>query len=162
MKALQPLVIDRMVSSEADAVSQLFAEIVLALPYYNDTAKKSELSQYTAASLRESIVDDPDSVLVARVGERPIGFCISRPDDGLVWLSWFGVDATYRRQGVGAALLERLESTVREGRSHKIWCDCRTSNEASQIVLSQNNYTKICVVNNHWYGQDFILWEKLV
>ena len=148
--------------TEAEALSQLFGQVVTALPYYNDIAKKSELAKYSPALLRESVSQDPDSVLVAKSGGNLLGFCISRNDDGLIWLSWFGVHAGHRREGIGSALLRKLEDTVRSGKSHKIWCDCRTENQNSKVLLSKHSYQQICTVRNHWYHQDFILWEKLV
>ena len=157
-----PLIVDRMQPDEAESLSLLFTQVVKALPYYNETAKRSELEKYSAISLCDSISNDPDSVLVARATREIVGFCLSRHDDGLIWLAWFGVHPLYRRRGVGSALLQKLEDIVRNGRSHKIWCDCRTENEISKRVLTDHGYTQLCTVLNHWYGQDFILWEKLV
>ena len=154
--------IGTMKDSEADQMSLLFEQVVLNLPYYNHVAKASEIAKYTPSLLRASLELDPNSILVARDANEIVGFCFSRDDDGLVWLAWFGVHPEYRRRGVGSALLNELEQNVRAGRSHKIWCDCRTENESSKTVLSLHGFTQLCVVHNHWYGQDFILWEKLV
>lgn len=156
------LAVGRMRSEEAEAVSSLFVQVVSALPYYNDWAKKSEIAKYSATLLREALSADSDAVLVARVETDIVGFCISRQDDSLIWLSWFGVHPAYRHRGIGSALVNKLEETVRNGRSHKIWCDCRTENEASKAVLGTHGYRQICTVRNHWYGQDFILWEKAI
>jgi len=154
--------IGQMQPDEASIVADLFQTIVSVLPYYNDCAKESELKQYSADRLRESVDRDSDAVLVARTNGAIVGFCISRLDDGLVWLSWFGVHPTQRGKGVGSALLDGLEASVANGRSHKIWCDCRTDNELSIRMLTRHRYSRLCEVANHWYGQDFILWEKLV
>ncbi len=154
--------IGRMRETEAESLSSLFTQVVSALPYYNDLAKRSEIAKYSSQALRDAALLDPDSVLVARIESELVGFCLSRNDDGLIWLSWFGVDAAHRRKGIGAALIESLEATVRSGRSHKIWCDCRTENEASKTLLNKHAYQQLCIVRNHWYGQDFILWEKLI
>ena len=160
---LKPMVmIDRMMSEEAETVASLFRDVLLGIPYYNDAAKTHESAKYSSESLCESMAVDPDSVLVARTEQTPIGFCISRPDDGVIWLAWFGVHAAHRREGIGSALLEKLEETVRRGRSHKIWCDCRTDNHESLTVLRRHNYMELCTVRRHWYGQDFILWEKFL
>jgi ribosomal protein S18 acetylase RimI-like enzyme len=152
--------IGRMRAGEAEELNHLFVRIVEALPYYNNFAKRSEIAKYSPESLRDLAEKELDSVLVARVDDQIVGFCFSESDDGLVWLAWFGVDPLFRRHGVGAQLLEKLEETVRNGRSHKIWCDCRTENEASKVALTKRGYIQLCTVRNHWYGQDFILWEK--
>lgn len=156
------LIVDRMQPDEAESVVILFAQVVLALPYYSDVAKASELAKYSPRSMQESVLIDPDAVLVARSADRIVGFCFSNNDDGVIWLAWFGVDAKYRCMGVGSSLLRKLAETVSEGRSHKIWCDCRTENEASKRALSKQGFVQLCTIQNHWYGQDFILWEKLV
>ena len=117
-----------MEDSEADQMSLLFQQVVLSLPYYNQMAKASEIAKYTPSLLRASLELDPNSILVARDANKLVGFCFSRDDDGLVWLAWFGVHPGYRRRGIGSALLNALEQSVRGGRSHKIWCDCRTEN----------------------------------
>lgn len=156
------LTVDRMQLQEAESLAKLFVQVVEPLPYYNAVAKASELAKYLPTSLQSSLTKDPDSVLVAKTAGRVVGFCFSHNDDGVVWLSWFGVHPEYRGMGIGSALLSKLEETVRGGRSHKIWCDCRTENEASKDALSKHGYLPLCTVKNHWYGQDFILWEKLV
>jgi ribosomal protein S18 acetylase RimI-like enzyme len=144
-------------------VSAVFAATVLPLAYYSDEAKRNETGKYTPEQLAISIEDDPRSVLVAesQSGEI-IGFCFSRFDDGLIWLAWFGVSAAWRKAGVGHALLEALQQTVRPRAAHKIWCDSRTANKASASVLSRFGFEKICTVTNHWYGHDYDLWEKRV
>jgi ribosomal protein S18 acetylase RimI-like enzyme len=156
-----PIVIDQMDPAESEAVSALFAEIVNELPYYNAAAKASEIEQYSAGGLRNLIVSDPSSVLVAKT-DNIVGFCLSRYDDGLIWISWFGVHPKYRRRKIASALLNTLEHTVSDRGSHKVWCDSRTNNDPSIAILTKRHYQQICTVRNHWYGQDFILWEKVI
>jgi len=136
----EKVAVRRMRAGDEDVLNRLFVDIVQSLPYYNETAKRSEIAKYTPQLLREHVKKDPDSVLVAHLAEKLVGFCFSNMDDGLVWLAWFGVHPSYRKHGVGRALLERLDETVRSRRSHKIWCDCRTENEASKIVLARHGY----------------------
>lgn len=157
-----PVMIDRMALDEAEYTATLFARVLMQLPYYNEVAKTAELHKYLPNSLKSARLRDPDSVLVARIGPKIVGFCFNNQDDGLIWLSWFGVDPDYRLKGIGSALLRELEKTVRGGRSHKIWCDCRTENEPSIQALAKQGYVQLCTCLNHWYGQDFMLWEKLV
>jgi len=156
-----PVVIERMAPGEANAVSCLFSQVVAELPYYNFAAKASETCQHSPEALEQAISSDADSVLVAKA-DGIIGFCLSSYDDGLIWLAWFGVHRMHRRRGIASALLDSLERTLPSRNSHKVWCDSRTNNQPSINLLSSRHYEQICTVRNHWYGQDFILWEKTI
>jgi ribosomal protein S18 acetylase RimI-like enzyme len=147
---------------EAEEVGHLFERILMGSPYYNDRAKSAELAKYSPALLASSVTDEPDSVLVAKVGSTLAGYCLSRKDDELIWLSWFGVLADHHRRGVGTALLRKLDSVAQQSKVHKIWCDCRTENVSAKFALMGHGFQPLCTVKNHWYGQDFILWEKFV
>lgn len=147
---------------DCDALSEAIAEVIKAIPYYNDLAKRNEVEKFTAPNLERKIDEDPYSIIVAHVNDRIAGFCLSRFDDYTVWLEWFGVMPKFRGMGISNLLLKRLEETVAPRQCHKIWCDCRTSNEASIHILTAHGYRQLAIVTNHWYGQDFILWEKSI
>jgi ribosomal protein S18 acetylase RimI-like enzyme len=149
-------------SSDAEALSVLFEEILRALPYYNDRARAAELAKYSTAGLQKLIKHDPNSVLVAKVGSDLVGYCISSHDDSLIWMAWIAVHPDYRRMKIASTLIQNLEHRSQALGSHKIWCDCRTENKLSKLTLDQNGFRPICTIPNHWFGQDFILWEKLV
>ena len=154
--------VDRMSPEEAEAVSQLVRQIIFSPEYDNQWARREEMARYLPSRLIESAQNDPDSVLVAKNGDEIIGFCLSEYEEGVIWLAWFGVDPQRRGHGVGSALLSVLERTVHPRGCHKIWCDTLTTNEASHAVLARRGYSRICILRNHWYGQDTILWEKFV
>jgi ribosomal protein S18 acetylase RimI-like enzyme len=159
---MEEIPVSRMTPDEADDTARLIKETIWNLRYYNRLAQRSELAKYTAIKLIKKIGDDKDSVLLARDGHEIIGFCISTKDAYTIWLDWFGVRKGARRKGVGRALLTALESTVCARESHKLWCDCRTSNSASIKALSKFGFGRIVTIKNHWYGQDFIIWHKFV
>lgn len=155
----QTVRISRLNPSQAKEVADFVAATISGLSYYNDRAKTEEIAKYGPAQLVELSQADPDSVLVAYSEEHPSGFCISRYDDGLVWLSWFGVEPQYRGRGIGEALLRALGGTLGSRRAHKIWCDTRTENIGSQRVLQRFGFVRTGHFTNHWYGQDFFIWE---
>ena len=148
--------------TDADALAVSIAGVIAGIPYYNALAKRNETSRYSSAALVLKIQEDPYSVIVACDGDRIAGFCLSRFDDYTIWLEWFGVTDNYRGLGLTKKLLLQLEATVAKRDCHKIWCDCRTSNEAAIHLLGAAGYSQIATLNNHWYQQDFILWEKYI
>jgi ribosomal protein S18 acetylase RimI-like enzyme len=153
-----------MLSSESERVAPLIKEVILPLTYYSEAARSAEIAKYSAESLQALVHDDAYSVLLAESEDRiePVGFCISRYDDGVIWLAWFGVCGICRGQGVGSILLKALEEATRARGCAKIWCDTRTDNLISQRALERAGFIKICALFNHWYGQDFYLWEKFL
>ena len=156
-----PIHVRPLAPGEEHAVAALVRAVVEPLAYYSEAARTAEIAKYSAANLAVMAEEDAAAVIVAAVGARVVGFCISRYDDGVIWLSWFGVDPAWRGSGVGGALLGALEAGVRARGCRKIWCDTRTENVRSQAVLRRAGYTEICRLDDHWYGQDFILWQKV-
>jgi ribosomal protein S18 acetylase RimI-like enzyme len=145
---------------EIDALAALMRETIEPLTYYNDRAISAELTKYTSSTLRALVADDPHALIVARDETGLIGFCASRFDDGTIWLSWFGTAHRARGRGVGASLLAALTDTLPARHAHKIWCDSRTDNKESKSVLESAGYRRITTLVNHWYGQDYFLWES--
>lgn len=148
--------------NELVLTSDLIKSVISPLQYYSEAAKYAECAKYTPEGLDELVAGDHYSVLVARTTSNLIGFCISRYDDGVIWLAWFGVETKHRRGGVGSALLQQLEVTARARNCTKIWCDTRTENTGSQRVLERAGYSRLCTLKDHWYGHDYHLWEKCV
>jgi ribosomal protein S18 acetylase RimI-like enzyme len=153
-------IIRRVNKSETEQLANILKDLIARLSYYNEDARASEIRKYGAGELLVKIKDDPDSVLVAIQKEQIVGFCLSRFDDMLLWIEWFGVVETERKKGIARSLVKFLESTASTRNAHKVWCDCRTENIKSINLLSSSGYTPICSIKNHWYGQDFILWQK--
>ena len=147
---------------DTEVLAEAIKKLISAIPYYNDLAKQHETARYSSTTLLLKIKEDPWSVIILCNDNEIAGFCISRFDDYTIWLEWFGVTDNYRGQGITKQLLQALEATVATRACHKIWCDCRTSNQAAIHVLSNAGYSQIATLKNHWYGQDFILWEKTV
>jgi len=147
---------------EAKNVSSLFKEILFDLPYYNEVAIKSELKKYTTSCLIKKIQNDPFSVLVLTESSEIIGFCFNKFDDYLIWIEWYGVKKEYRHNGLSKMLLHELERSASARQCHKLWCDCRTTNEMSKRTLISNGFLPMGTFSNHWYSLDFIIWEKLI
>ena len=145
--------------SEIAALAALMRETIQPLTIYNERAIAAELEKYSAANLRSLAANDPHAVIVTRDSQGLTGFCVSRFDDGTIWLSWFGTAARARGRGIGAALLAALADSLPSRGAHKIWCDSRTENEKSKSVLERAGYKRITTLVNHWYGQDYFLWE---
>lgn len=149
-------------SKEVDELVTLFKAVLFEIPYYNELAKKNELEHYTREKLIVKIKEDPKSIIIAKEENNILGFCFNRFDDYTIWLEWIVVKKNLKRTGVGQLLIKKLVDAARERGCHKIWCDCRTTNDVSKEFLKKVGFELICEIKNHWYQQDFILLQKVV
>lgn len=148
--------------ADLENLSQLFTEILLDIPYYNALAKENEKERYCSKELSAKLQEDPYSIIIIKDDHQIVAFCFSRFDDFTIWLEWFGIVPLYRGKGLSKLLLEKLEESTVARKCHKIWCDTRTENERSINVLTKYGFEKITEIKNHWYGQDFFLWQKSI
>ena len=147
--------------TDLEKVSKLFRSIVTSLEYYNSLAKETELNKNTTSRLSERLANDPLSILIAVDSDEKIaGFVFSHFNDYTVYLDWFGVERTLRRNGVGKALLENAFEASKKRGAHKIWCDSRSTNEPSKNLLRKVGFREIVEIKDHWYRQDFVFWER--
>ncbi len=150
----------RMRASEATEVADLVRQVIETLPYYVPAAIEEELALHTPERLATLVDEDPDAVLVAELDRDLAGFVVSRKDSGTIWLAWFGVASAFRGHGVGAVLLAALQGTLASRGAHKVWCDSRTDNLPSAVVLERAGYRRVARLDRHWHGQDYLLWER--
>jgi len=148
-------------AEDAEEVAKLFASVIRSLPYYTEEAKLEEIAALRSDEV-DAIVEDRGSLLlVSTLSRKLIGACLLRRNEGGVWwLAWIVTDPGFRGRRVASALIAEAKTLIRNAGGHKIWCDCRTTNEPSRRMLAQNGFLSLCEINNHWHKQDFILWES--
>jgi ribosomal protein S18 acetylase RimI-like enzyme len=145
---------------ELHSVRDAFRAVVEPLEVYNEEARRCELERYTVSYFQELLQADPRNVVVAVDGGAVQGFAITRHDDGLLWLCWYGVVPAARGRGLWRPLLERVIELARERGYWKIWCDARSENIHSIVRLEQLGFRVVCTLERHWHGQDYVLMER--
>jgi RimJ/RimL family protein N-acetyltransferase len=150
------------IANDLENICKLFSSILEELSYYNALAKKTEKVKYSVEHLQNQLLADPFSIIIIELDDRLIGYCFSHFDDYTIWIDWFGIDVMYRRKGIGSLILKELEKSAQSRNCHKIWCDSRTENIASLALLLKNGYNIATTLKNHWYDQDFFIWQKLI
>ena len=136
--------------------------IIDEVPLYNDRSKSSDHKIYTKKYLTELHRTDPELLLVGYCGSSLAAFAVCKFDQGPIWLSWFGAVPEYRGHGFGKKILANLLGGLRRRGVHKLWCDTRTNNKYAIKILKSLGFRKLCRMENHWYNQDYFLWEYRV
>jgi ribosomal-protein-alanine N-acetyltransferase len=136
-----------------------------------DAAQIAELSRVTIEQglpwrwTRERVLacirDRTINVVVARQGERVIGFAIMKYGEDEASLFLFGVDPDFRRQRVGSELLEWLEVTARTAGIRTIRLEARQDNHIASAFYRHHGFREIGVVHGYYQGiEDAIRFQK--
>ena len=132
--------------------------------YYNRSARDEELQTYKIINLKKMIKDPKMVVFSAKVDNKIAGFGFAKFDSRMIHFLWIGIAINYRRMGIGTKLHKFIYSYAKKcvPKIHKIWGDTRTNNIQSINLLKKMGFVKIATLINHWYRQDYFLWERLL
>lgn len=137
----------------------LLVRTINSMDIYDPRSRRAEIEKYSIEYLIDLISEDEDSIILSWENECISGFLITRPDDDIRWLCWFGVFPDYRGRGIGEALIINMLDRAKNKKVHKIWCDTRANNTYSIAIMQRNGFKKLCELKNHWFNQDYLLWE---
>ena len=143
-------------------LSSFYQGIIKNNPYYSKSAIKEELKRFSGDNLRKEFKDKDNLYIIAKEAHNIVGARNGYYEAGMFWSDWDVVHPLWRRRGVSTALMTFLEKKLKKEGIHKIWCDSRTTNKESIAALISLGFNKITTIKNHWYNQDFILWQKLL
>lgn len=117
--------------------------------------------RWTQDRVRACIRDRNCNVIVARQGDRVVGFGIMKYGDEEASLLLFGVDAELRREGIGSDLLEWLETTARTAGIRAIRLEARHDNQAASAFYRHHGFEEIGVVHGYYEGlEDAVRYLK--
>jgi ribosomal protein S18 acetylase RimI-like enzyme len=105
--------------SDEAAVAELWREVFAEAPAWN----------VPAADIGRKLAVQRELFLVATVGSEVVGTAMAGYDGHRGWVYYVAVRPRYRRQGIGTALMERVEAGVARLGCPKINLQVRASNE---------------------------------
>ncbi len=135
---------------------------IAAAQHYNKEARAAYAKGITAPRMAR-VVKGAGFAAVALEGARPAGCrwaVFDSEDRGIMWLEWILVDAAYRKRGLGSRLHAFAEARARAMGARKIWGDSRASNYQARALERGSGIRTIGRLRRHWFGQDYIMWEK--
>lgn len=99
--------------------------------------------------------------MIARVGDRPVGFFIGfelKPDTFFAW--FYGVTADYRRSGIGSQLMEAAQSWAQQEGYEAIRLECHNQHRPMLHLAIALGYDVIGLRWDADRGDNLILFEK--
>ena len=122
-----------------------------------------KLTRERQASMRtiaQWIHDDP--YFVACHNKKVIAVAGAEPRYGTVHMVHMVVDKQYRHQGIGSALVKRIEDFAKEINACKVWFDTHPELHDAIRLYEKLGYLKCGYFKKHYWGIDIVLYEKLL
>ena len=88
--------------------------------------------------------------MVAECDERVVGFMVYELHKGRLHVIDFAVHERYRRQGVGAAMIEKLTGKLSHDRRSRIILEVRETNLPMQLFLKSQGFRAVSVLRNYY------------
>lgn len=149
--------------ARAEEVSQAHSWLMQAIetsPFYNDVFKAYEKRRLSPAYLKKLYQADPAHIMLVMNEDEPVGFMISSPECGSLWLHWSYILPEKRRgslaMGATRAFIEHWDN----GAFHKISTYTKIGNETATAILERYGFKRTCTLENHIFGEDYLLYEK--
>jgi ribosomal-protein-alanine N-acetyltransferase len=117
--------------------------------------------KWTPQSVTRTIRDRETNVVVARQGDRIVGFAIMQYRETSAHLNLFAVAPEMRRRGIGSALLQWLEATAMVAGIAVIRMEAREQNAAARSFYKAHGYRETAILPGYYQGEESaIRFEK--
>jgi len=101
--------------------------------------------------------------MVARVGERPVGFFLGFELKPTVYFAWFyGVVPDFRRQGVASQLMDAVHAWARENDYHAIRFECHNQHRPMLHLAIALGYDIVGIRWDPDRGDNLVIFEKVL
>lgn len=134
-------------------------EVIETSPFYNEEFKAHEKGRLTPAYLEALVDSDPWHVAIMQKDSETVGFMISGPELGTLWLYWSYIFPEQRKSGVAMAAMRTFLEHWNNGRFHKVSTYTMPGNEVAQVIMKRFGWTHTATLEQHIFGEDYQLWE---
>ncbi len=99
--------------------------------------------------------------LVARIGDRPVGFFLGFELKPTMFFAWFyGVLPEYRRQGIASQLMEAAHSWARQNDYEAIRFECHNQHRPMLHLAIAQGYDIVGIRWDPDRGENLVIFEK--
>ncbi|TXT25171.1 MAG: ribosomal-protein-alanine N-acetyltransferase [Planctomycetota bacterium] len=92
--------------------------------------------------------------MVAEYNHRIVGFMIYELHKAKLHVLNFAVDPEFRRQAIGAQMIEKLVDKLSQQRRQEIVLEVRESNLAAQLFFKKMGFKAVLVLRSHYDDTD--------
>lgn len=145
--------------SDLAMVHARLMEVIATSPYYSDAFKDYERARLTRGWLEALHDADPWHVAIMQLKGEAVGFMISGPELGTLWLYWSYLFPERRKSSVALAAMRAFLGHWQQGRFHKVATYTRPGNAAAVAIMERFGWTRTALLEKHIFGEDYLLYE---
>jgi [ribosomal protein S18]-alanine N-acetyltransferase len=117
--------------------------------------------RWTPERVRRSISDSATNVIVAHLGEEPVGFAAMKYGEDTAHLLLMAVRRDARRQGVGRAMVRWLEAVACAAGTPKLRLEARHDNTAALVFYGRLGFVQHALAQGYYApGVDAVVLER--
>lgn len=135
-------------------------EVIETSAFYNDEFKAHEKGRLTPAYLEALVAADPWHVALMQKDGETVGFMISGPELGTLWLYWSYLFPEHRKSGVAMAAMRTFLEHWDNGRFHKVATYTKPGNDVAAAIMKRFGWSHTVTLEQHMFGEDYLLFEK--
>jgi [ribosomal protein S18]-alanine N-acetyltransferase len=110
--------------------------------------------RWTPSAIRQRIRSTTTEVVVARDGDRVVGFALMQLDDLDAHLLLLGVDDEYERRGIGGRLFRFLESEALTAGIRYVHLEVRAQNREARAFYKAQGFREAGLVPGYYQGRE--------
>lgn len=146
--------------SDIDRVHAELMSLIDSMEYYNDEFRRFEKSRFNKTFLRTLLLIDPWHIMILESDDEIGGFLISGPANGTLFQFWSCVFPAFRNTPLGIFGMRSSEQHWNNSRFHKASTYCRSTNDLAIRLLKRYKYEQVAYLENHIFGQDYVIMER--
>ena len=146
---------------ELAKVHSWLMEAIDTSPFYCDEFKAYERERLTPGWLVALYRMDPHHIMIMQdQSGDAVGFMISGPELGTLWLYWSYLVPAKRRSAVAMGSMRAFISHWDNGHFHKIATYTKQGNAPAATIMKRFGFDEIAVLRKHIFGEDYVLYER--